>query len=468
MVAGILGLGWGIAGLHPPSLAAQEPCAIAHRTGDGWDAYRRGDMTNAGEAFSVVYAACPGLSGARVGLGYVALRTGRVAAARGHFEAVLEGAPDHVDAVKGLARVEARQGRISESERRWRAVIQRDPDDVEALLGLGQISRWQGRFGDAAEWLERAEALDPQSAEVRAELEWLNTSIRPTAGTRLIVESDSDGNRMVTSLGHARWTPWPGFELRWDGYLRSTNLRGERSRTAFGHSLSTQRRLASGWSVRGGLGGSETDVLGVGVSPSGFLAVSSPNGRAWEGGVEVRSAAFDITTPTIERSVERRGLKLDLQVRPASRWRGTLSASAGAFEGTQSNGYWRSTVEVERQHSTAIRIGSRLRGFGFANDANDGYFDPAWFFAADLPFRWQRGPAPWGVEVEVAPGVQRSARTQSFEASFVSTFVGRYRLRPGRELLLSATWARSGAERFTAGDGSYSYRSIAAGAAWVF
>jgi tetratricopeptide (TPR) repeat protein len=52
--------------------------------------------------------------------------------------------------------------------------LEDNPKSVEAWLALAQIARWEKNFSDAREYVEKALETDPQSADVRRELEMVN------------------------------------------------------------------------------------------------------------------------------------------------------------------------------------------------------------------------------------------------------------------------------------------------------
>ena len=120
--------------------AACDRTAAATATEAGWEAYRRGALSEAAARFAASDSACRAFPGAQVGLGFVQLRAGNNAAAERHFTAALRGDSAHGDAWYGLGLARERLGRRSQAIIAWRTALAVAPaygDALDALLGAG-------------------------------------------------------------------------------------------------------------------------------------------------------------------------------------------------------------------------------------------------------------------------------------------------------------------------------------------
>lgn len=124
----------------PPAPAPAATCpraALAAGQADtGWNAYRRGSVTEAAARFEAADSLCPGDHATQVGLGFVRLRQEqpRVAAER-FLEAIKTDARD-ADAWYGLGLARARLGNRSGAVDAWRRTLQLAPGYSEAELQL--------------------------------------------------------------------------------------------------------------------------------------------------------------------------------------------------------------------------------------------------------------------------------------------------------------------------------------------
>lgn len=451
----------------PVSGFAQSPCAVAARVDHGWSAYRSGALADARAAFASVRAACPDHTGALVGLAYVDLRQDRRAEARHALEQVLRVQPDHADARKALARLEAREGRLETADREWQRVLELHPSDVEALVGRAQTLRWLGDARAARPLLERAADVAPHDAALADERAWNRADAGLGVQTRLTHERDTDDNRITTlSLGGA-YTVTQGVRLAWDTYLRSTGFGTERDRKAAAYHLTTTVTLPSGWRVSGGVGASETSVLGQDVTADLDVALRSPVGHAVQGGLRVSRSARNFTSTLIERGVRADELGVDGGW-ASGPWAVQAATAVARYRGTESNRYWSAGGRADRTLGAHLQLGVVARGFGFTHDVRDGYFDPGHFALVELPVRAQGERGAWSGFVEVAGGLQTSALQDGTSFAPRTAAEARYRLAPGREVALTGSWTRSDALRLSGGSGAYRYTSIGLAGAWVF
>ena len=94
--------------------------------------------------------------------------TGDLKTAAGHFEILVENRPDWSDARYSLASIYARTGRPQEAAKNLLEVLQADPDHYRANLLLGRMLFLNGTFTEALSYLEKAAAVQTDSAEAHS------------------------------------------------------------------------------------------------------------------------------------------------------------------------------------------------------------------------------------------------------------------------------------------------------------
>jgi len=93
------------------------------------------------------------------------------AGAQRDVASVLAMQPRNAEALALSGRVSYYQGDLPRAERQFRAALAVDPRDVESLIGLGDVKGAQGDEAGARLLYERAQALAPDSPEIRGRLQ---------------------------------------------------------------------------------------------------------------------------------------------------------------------------------------------------------------------------------------------------------------------------------------------------------
>jgi Flp pilus assembly protein TadD len=94
--------------------------------------------------------------------------TGDLNTAATHFEILVENRPEWIDARYSLASIYARTDRPQEAAKNLLVVLQGEPDHYRANLLLGRMLFLNGTFAEALPYLEKAAAVQTDSAETHA------------------------------------------------------------------------------------------------------------------------------------------------------------------------------------------------------------------------------------------------------------------------------------------------------------
>jgi tetratricopeptide (TPR) repeat protein len=94
--------------------------------------------------------------------------TGDLNTAATHFEILVENRPEWIDARYSLASIYARTERPQEAAKNLLVVLQGEPDHYRANLLLGRMLFLNGTFAEALPYLEKAAAVQTDSAEAHA------------------------------------------------------------------------------------------------------------------------------------------------------------------------------------------------------------------------------------------------------------------------------------------------------------
>jgi choline-sulfatase len=94
--------------------------------------------------------------------------TGDLNTAAKYFEILVENRPDWTDARYSLASIYARTGRPQDAAKDLLIVLQEEPDHYRANLLLGRMLFLNGTFGEALPYLEKAAAVQTDSAEAHS------------------------------------------------------------------------------------------------------------------------------------------------------------------------------------------------------------------------------------------------------------------------------------------------------------
>jgi len=417
-------------------------------------------------SFEALVAQNPDDLEARLGLAAALAFSGDFDASIGQYDQVLSQSPSEMRAHTGRAKTLGWAGRLIESERAALRAISIDNANGAAWGGLGEVYRWQGRVAAAKEALEVAAAFSPTNPEIRDQLRSVNLALAPLARPTVTAESDSDGNRMVTTSLVASWHPAPRFDLRADGYYRQLEQdfeTGRLERTAYGARLTGVYQFRPGWTVTTGVGGSLTD----GVDDPTFLnfnaTVRTPDRFPFGLALTVASTGLDETAALADRGVRASEALLSARWFPGPKWRVDGSLSLGEYDGTEKNGRRAGLFGASRKLGRFFSLGASFRGFSFEKNLSDGYFDPDFYGVAELTSYWLYRPVPWTFLIEFAPGVQQVSSEGDPASSLRSNARVGYRLGPGRELSASFGYSSAGLTSSATGDVGYSYTAFILG-----
>jgi hypothetical protein len=127
-------------------------------------------------------------------------------------------------------------------------------------------------------------------------------------------------------------------------------------------------------------------------------------------------------------------------------------------------------VAVTRRVARFFTLGAAARWFGFEQDLSDGYFDPDHYQIGEALGRMSREWRRWGVNAEVAPGVQQVGEGGDHTVTFRTAGGVAYIVGPGRRIGVSAAYANAGLQRLspTEEGGGYRYTAISVSGNWAF
>jgi tetratricopeptide (TPR) repeat protein len=395
---------------------------------------------------------------------------GRFPASLRSYEALLAVSPDDPEARRGLARVTSWSGRLRQGEHLWQELVAADPADVEALLGLAAVQRWRGRTLEARATLDRAAALAPDNPEVRAQILHARAAFAPRVSPTVVYESDSDGNRMVTSAVAVSYSPTPRLQLRVDAYSRdlgygpAPDLAGR----AHGATIGLSALLPARWVLSAAAGASGRTSGESTLIPTFHASVASPRDHRFGAAASVSHAALDATAQLARNRVEVSEATLSGRFQGDAGTTGSVRVSRATFAGSERNVRHGGSAELFQRVTRPLSLGVTVTAFGFEHDLQDGYFDPDFFGVALLGARWSREAGKWNFNAEAAPGIQRVG--SGGDVRGVAQLSGRlgYLLAPGRELSISGGYSSSGLTEFSTQGADYRYRSLGVAAGWTF
>ena len=454
-----------------PTLAApvrgQDPCPSASGADAeaGWTAYVANDMTEARQRFQTALARCDNDHYSRTGLAYVDLREGDTAEAERLLIVVITAEPNNIDALVGLGLVAWRGADLEAVQEYFGDVIEVDPENATALDYLDRI---EGRNAAAKEVLEQAVSLSPTNGDAREQLRAVNVALTPLARPTTVYESDSDGNRMLTTSLTIGFHPTPRLDVRVDGYRRSLE-QGPLDRRAFGGTVTGAYQFNPGWTLSGGVGANRTNGLGDPTFAILRGGLRSPDRHKLGFAVSVASGGLDETAVLADRGVRYKSLSASARLMPGSGWRIDGSVGRFLFDSSQDNTRNSARLAVSKRLGTMFSLGTSFRAFGYDKDVDDGYFDPDFYRIGELTSYWRYRPLPWAFLVEAAPGIQQVTTDGDPTFSLRGSARLAYLVAPGRELSLSVSYSSAGLLSLseTAGDSGYEYRAVILGFNWV-
>jgi tetratricopeptide (TPR) repeat protein len=419
------------------------------------------------QAFERLLAEDPDDIEARLGLARTLAFSDELEAAIVEYDKILAADPRNIPARQGKGRTLGWAGRLIEGEEVLRQAVAIDGANADTYVALGQILQWQGRGAAAKEALETAVGLSPTHGDAREQLRTVNLAFAPRAHPAARYESDSDGNRMVTTALTASWHPSPRLELRMDGYRRDLD-HGALRRDVLGGSLTGVVEVEPGWAITLGAGAGLSDAVGTSSYASFRGGLRSPGRHALGASVDVASQVLDETAALAERGVRYTSYAANLRWTPAPGWRVDGAAGYAQFAGTEDNTRVSGSLTASRRLGGQFSVGVGFRTFSFERDLDDAYFDPDRYALGELTGYWRRTPAPWSLLIEAAPGVQQVTHEGDPSLSLRGSARVGYMVAPGRELSLSLGYSTAGLSSFSTGSADYTYTAIILGFDWVF
>ncbi len=405
---------------------------------------------------------------ARRGLAQALSWDDRLGEAERLYSEILAADGRDAEALAGFARVAAWSDRLVTAEARWRDALERVPGHPDLLTGLGQTLRWQGRDAAALEVLVPAVEAAPRHADARRETAAARAALAPRSAPHATYESDSDGNRISTLRLEQTVRPAPRLALRFSGYGRiAENGTEALDATAYGGWVDVEALLEPGWTVgaRAGLGsaGVEGATLG-GVGLEVRTPARYPAGLT----LAVERTPIDETARLIVNRIAWEGARAEVKVRHDD-WRFEAGGGLGRFVGQASNRRTLAHAGATRLLPSGFRVGLGARGFGFRDDVDEGYFDPALYAVGEVRLGWSGEAGGWRLGWLAAPGLQRVRRDVTTErATFRSTAEIVRPIAPGRELRFGALFSTTRLDGFSSADGDYRYLRLSLGLTWAF
>lgn len=302
------------------------------------------------------------------------------------------------------------------------------PGDYEARLVLTLALSDAGRRRDAvgsADELERIDAANPRTAEVRA---YVTAPIRSFVRPRYEFYDDSDEVR------HDLYGIEVGVELSPDSKLVGQGS-GTRVRSEPGSGLAplsgdaTVHERAADAGIVVGLGGSGevearlggawidddgpelfTWLAALRLTPSDAVGIALSSGRDF----------FDVSARALDLGIERTAGRVQLRWSPAIGW--TVDASSSREWYSDDNGRWEARLAVSdgvlRRQLVNVDLGVASRWLWFDDNTDSGYYDPARYeqHLGVVSTYWKLGDQS-GLSARGAIGAFRDDEIEDFERS---------------------------------------------------
>jgi tetratricopeptide (TPR) repeat protein len=406
--------------------------------------------------------ALTGEPAAELGLARIAAWRGRTAASIAHYHAYLRREPADSVATIELARQETWRGnaraalavlddyreRFGETAawrvERARALVTGDrpraaiavlsplvaerPDDYEARLVLTLALSTAGRRSDAIdsmEALERIDAANPRTAEVRA---YVMAPIRSSVRSRYEYYDDSDEVRhhlfgidagVMLSPRARIVAEATATDVRSEPGSGLAPLDGDETVREAGGDLGVVVNLAGAGELEGRLGGSRLDDGGPGLFTwlaAARLTPSDVIGIVLEG----QRDFMDVSARSLDLGIERTAGRARVRVSPGIGW--TIEAGGGRESYTDDNGRWEARVAVSdgvlRRQLVNVDLGVASRWLWFDEDTDSGYYDPVRYeqHLGVVSTYWKLGDQA-GLSVRGAIGGFKDDTIDSFERS---------------------------------------------------
>lgn len=468
---------------HPAALAAYAAVLREDSTYSSRAVFRVGLLNAWRNRFPPALAALrlytrlePADAEGRIALARTYAWASRFPEALAHYDTVLARDADYRDAVVGRATTLAWADRIPEAEAAMVAWLDQNPQDSDAWVQVAQFRRWRGAPHAAEEALVRAQAIAPDHAEARLQLQWVRADIRPSASAVVVLAEDSEAN--VMSYQEVTGAFVTRGNVRLTGALRQRQVRlGSSATTRIpGAHAQVQWQPGGGpWTVRGEAGVVDYPAGGVSggsLQGRGALRASGRLGPKVRLGGGIGREPFDEVLTMADRELMFTVADVDAAYSVTPRLTASLAASRGEVGG----------VGITDGRTTALgalrwapRRGTTLafthREVSWDEPAFGVFFAPQRWTITEASLGWER-TAELGLVLggDLAVGSQGVGfENGPLDRSTAPRAVMRlgWRPQPGRELVGSIVYANvAGAGTLTASD--YRYGALTITGRWTF
>ncbi len=398
---------------------------------------------------------------------------GRFDEAEAAVDTVLRLQPDNMGGLQLQARFTAWSGDLVESERLWREVLAREPGNVETRIGLASVLRQEGRADSAQAVLESVRDEASTNSDLRDEFDRVAAALAPRIRSRAVHEDDSDGNRITSLTLQADVPVVPRVQVSAGTWVRTTRLGAASGDVAARAGAVTVRALLEpGWTFQAGVGVAATDRSDIGSAATWLIAGGTPRRRRWAATVSGSREAYYYTAPMAANGITADRFEVTIAGRASREWSVEAAGGVGAFESARSgvrNRRAAGRAALTRTLPAGLSASLQASGFGFANDVNDGYFDPDLYGVAAVEMQYHREARHWSAVAAIAPGVQQVGRDGSPGGALHAEATIEVMESAGRSLAIGGVWANTGAQELSARPtGSYRYASISLDFRWRF
>lgn len=484
----------------PPGAAAQTARTAAD------SAWVRGDRIAARDLYLISVAQDRGDAVALFRLGLMANWDGRPDESIRWLDRLILLRPDDRDARVARARALAARGRLDEAVAAADSLLAAWPDEIGAITARARFAGWQRDFDRALHLWRRAFDLDSSSIEIRAgyaaalrqqgntiaarrviaparsvavdpdviaEVERIESQLRPRVRSSVVVEEDSDGNGIVTvSAGTALRAVGP-LAVSADGWRRRAGLDvATADASVTGARFAVSIDALAGWLASAGMGATLADEPGADPLMAWSASLTSPRSAAAVVTVNGVRTPLDYTLPLVRNEVVMTEATASIRARRGRNWDFGVSAGIADFDVRrtgESNHRYAVSGSVNRRLSDAFRLEGGARAFGFDRDINGGFFDPDVYALFDAGLGWSGEAGPWRFDTVLAPGVQRIGRDGPLTGAVRSSAAVAWQLGPGRQVGLRGTFANTGLQQISEQTaGAYRYGAIALSLSWWF
>jgi len=375
------------------------------------------DYDNAVKLYREVLSGFPHRADARKGLARTLAWQGHYGESIAEYGKVLSVEPGDTEARLGLARALAWKGDYRASVAQYRKILAEDPSNTEARLELGRTLWWMGKRRESLRQINGVIESDPENSGARSMRHKINLDTGPLLSLDFIVSEDSDSNHLEIYSADAYYSPMPGLKLDLVFSQFEASRMTDRSR-ARSLGLRVRYKLFRKTTLAGKLA---------------FLSLDTPTNPTSEltGGVSLRQelpagfragAGYSHYALLDTAQLIRNNIRLDEFFAYLSGNVMYLDFTTGIRYGDYSDGNRRKDffLDVSKSHEyygILFTLGYRLDYRDFSDDLNNGYFDPADFFAHTIYGR-ARGSFYGGrIEYDALAG----GGVQSFNSTSEST-----------------------------------------------